>query len=729
MKQTRDIKRLLSKAAVAMLAIAIGGTGVPGCGDDPAPNFAWQTVLSELPGAALSVWGTSSRDVYVVGGDALDGSGPYALHYDGQRWSRLNTGLRDGTLWWVHGVAANAVFMVGTGGTVLRFDPTANRAERMTTPGNATLFGAWGPSANDVWAVGGDVNANTGVLWHFDGTAWANVALPAGVAAQAILYKVWGTAANDVWVVGANGTTLHYDGTAWTQVAVPTTARGPLFTVHGTPSLHVAVGGNASGILLEGQGMTWRQVDLDGAPRLAGVHIPTTGAGLAVGSQGSVYLRHNGSWRVVARPPRTELEFHAVWVEPGTGAVWAVGGQTQSTPLTDGIVYRFGVNLAPVTGIVTPPELTACPDARGTICTVYGSGVGGFNGDQRPVRESSMAWPMDMEFAPDGTPYVLDWNNHRVRRVTSMGTFETVIGVDLPGDGPPDGMDLVAPGAMGTTVALNHPTDLLFRDGLMTMVAWHNHKLRRFDPATGRVFVAMGRGPGAGGDGMPFGEATARLKQPSKAVYDAMGNLYVLDQGNGKIRRIDGATGVVSTITGMTNMGVARGYAGDGGPAAMAQFNWQGGENPEPQGGLAMGPDGNLYVADSENCRIRRLNLGVTPATIETVAGDGMCRFGGDDGPGAMASFNVPQDLEFGPDGNLYIADTNNHRVRTFDPRTGVVRTLAGTGARGYSGDRGPASMAQLWRPYGLAFNAMGDLYVCDTYNNRVRRIQLRGAQ
>ena len=719
--RTPLIHTLLSKAAVATLAVALGGASIAGCGDDPPPTYAWQTMLSGLPGAALSVWGTSSRDVYVVGADALDGSGPYALHFDGARWTRVNTGLRDGTLWWTYGTDANTVFMVGTNGIVLRYNPTTQRAERMTTPGRATLFGVWGAATNDVWAVGGDTTANTGVLWHYDGTAWREVTLPAGTASSAILYKVWGARANDVWVVGANGLTLHYDGTAWTRVEIPTTARGPLFTVHGSGTTRVAVGGNASGIVLEaGSDNRWRQIDVDGAPRFAGVYMPPSGGALAVGSQGAVYLRHQGNWRVVARPPRTELEFHAVWVEPGTGNVWAVGGQTQAMPLSDGIVYRFGTGVTASRDITTAPEITACPNEVGTICTVMGSGVSGFNGDGRGVRQSSLAWPMDMTFDPqDGTPYLLDWNNHRLRRVTRDGTFETVMGTDLPGDGPVDNGDLMEPGAMGTTVALNHPTDLIWtRDHRVLMVAWHNHKIRRFDPATGRVFVTLGRGPGAQGDGMPYTSPDARLKQPSKADWDAAGNLYILDQGNGRIRRIDAVTGVLSTLA-----GDGRGFAGDGGPAAMARFNWQAGENPEPEGGLAVGPDNKLYVSDSEISRIRRIDL--TTNTIETVVGDGMCRFGGDDGPGAMASLNVPQDIEFGPDGNLYIADGNNHRIRTWDPRTGILRTLAGTGARGYSGDRGPAREAQLWRPFGIEFDRVGNLFVCDTYNNRVRRIQL----
>ncbi len=705
------------RALVAGAYLAAAAVAVPGCADEPAPSFAWQTVLSGMPGAALSVWGTSARDVYVVGADARDGTGAWAVRFDGQRWNRIDTGLRGESLWWVHGVTPSQVYMVGTSGTVLRFDPTTGRTERMQTPGRATLFGVWGMAADDVWAVGGDPAGQTGALWHFDGRAWRDVALPDNLGASAILYKVWGRARDDVWVVGSNGTTIHWDGRAWSRVAIPTSARGPLFTVHGAGAQRYAVGGNASGILLEGDGAGWRQVDLFDSPRLAGVFAPSGGAPLAVGNEGSVYMRRAGSWRLVSRPPRTELDFHAVWIEPGTGAVWAVGGQVQSTPLVDGIVMRFGSGAAVPATMVTPPSLTECPTERGTICTWAGNGGAGFNGDGRPLRESSMYWPLDMAFAPDNTPYLIDWNNHKIRRPRRDGTLETVIGNDLPGDGPPDEGDLREPGAPGPTVALNHPTDLMFdSNNMLLMVAWHNHKIRRFDPATGRVFVTIGRGPGAMGDGGPA--AMALLKQPSKAVFDREGNFYILDQGNGTIRRV-ARDGTMSTIAGRLGM---RGFMGDGGPAAMARFNWQAGEYPDPEGGLAMGPDGMLYVADTGNHRIRRINLQM--GTIETFAGDGMYRFGGDDGPAARASFYSPQDIEFGPDGNLYVADSGNHRIRMIEMATGTVRTVAGTGAHGYSGDRGPAREAQLFRPFGIEFDRQGTLYVCDTLNNRIRFIR-----
>src|SRR5581483_6685245 len=151
--------------------------------------------------------------------------------------------------------------------------------------------------------------------------------------------------------------------------------------------------------------------------------------------------------------------------------------------------------------------------------------------------------------------------------------------------------------------------------------------------------------------------AMTLLKQPSKAAYDAQGNLYFTDQGNTRVRRI-GTDGMVSTVVGD---GMRR-FAGDGGPPLMASINLQGGENPEPEGALVFDGRGRLFIADTDNNRIRMVDF--TANTITTIAGTGTAGFSGDNGPAAMAQFNSPRDLEMGPDGQLYIADTNNHRVR-----------------------------------------------------------------
>jgi DNA-binding beta-propeller fold protein YncE len=334
-----------------------------------------------------------------------------------------------------------------------------------------------------------------------------------------------------------------------------------------------------------------------------------------------------------------------------------------------------------------------------------------------------MYWPVDVEFSATDQPFVLDWNNHKVRRVNADDTFETVVGTEIPGDGDPMMADLVPPGALGTTDALNHPTDLLFRpDGRLLVCAWHNHKLREWDPTTGLVTVISGRGPGFMGDGGPA--AMALLKQPSKFAFDPQGNLYFVDQGNRRIRRI-GTDGVIQTIagTGMPSTGTHLENNGDGGPPAMATFTWQTGENPEPEGAIAIDAAGKLYIADSEGYRIRMIDL--VANQITTIAGTGEAGFAGDGGPATAAQINAPRDLEIGPDGDLYIADTNNHCVRAINLTSGIIRTVAGTcGQYGYSGDLGTATAARLYRPFGVAFDHAGNLYVSDTYNNRIRRVQ-----
>lgn len=710
-----QIQRRRWARALGAIALSLGTAGTTGCTGDPAPSFVWQGMQRDLPGAMLSVWGRSATDVWSVGADARDGSGPMAIHYDGTRWTRLDTGLRAGALWWVYGTTPDTVWMVGEGGVVLRHNPQSGHTEKLATPGTATLFGVWGASNQDVWAVGGDTAMNTGVLWHFDGTSWSNVSLPGDLGSRVILYKVWGDSARNVWACGSNGTTLHFDGTTWAEVAIPESARGPLFTVAGHGSDLYAVGGNASGIILENHGNGWTQATVDDAPRLSGVFAPATGSPLAVGNSGALWQRRDGRWQQVARPPRTDLDFHSVWVDP-SGAVWAVGGDIQSSALTKGVVYRFGERVT-TSAVQTPASLTECPNEIGTICTLIGTGEAGWNGDGHDARQTLLYWPMDVTFSPSGQLYFLDWNNHMVRRVRADGTIETVVGTPEPGDGPPDFSDLMEPGAPGTTVSLNHPTDLHFMpNGRLLIVAWHNHKLREWDPATGLTTVTVGRGSGYV-DG-PL--AMARLKQESKAVLSpARDFLYVLDQGNGRVRRIDLAAQTISTIAGIGG----RGFAGDGGPALMAQFNWQGGENPEPEGGLTIDPTGRyLFISDTGNQRIRRIDL--TAGTISTIAGTGEYGFGGDGGLATMARLNAPEDLELGPDGRLWVADTNNHRIRAIDLTTGLITTEVGTGTRGFAGDRGPANMAELYRPYGIAFDATGNLYVSDSLNNRVRRVQ-----
>ncbi|MBA3542737.1 MAG: hypothetical protein H0T79_24180, partial [Deltaproteobacteria bacterium] len=251
-------------------------------------------------------------------------------------------------------------------------------------------------------------------------------------------------------------------------------------------------------------------------------------------------------------------------------------------------------------------------------------------------------------------------------------------------------------------------------DGGIMMMAWHNHKLRRVDPVTGKVRIVAGAGAGFGGDGGP--QAACLFKQPKSLVRDAAGNYYIGDQQNFRVRKIDTA-GNVSTIVGVGT----KGSLGDGGLALQAELNWEAGSNPEPSGGLAV-TDTKLYVADTLSNKIRVVDL--TTNIITTLAGTGAEGYSGDGGAALEATLRAPHELEIGPDGDLYVADTDNNVIRAINLTSGEIRTVAGNGELGIDAEDGKlATETTLRRPFGLEFDPDGNLYIMDTINSRILKV------
>jgi DNA-binding beta-propeller fold protein YncE len=213
----------------------------------------------------------------------------------------------------------------------------------------------------------------------------------------------------------------------------------------------------------------------------------------------------------------------------------------------------------------------------------------------------------------------------------------------------------------------------------------------------------------------------ALFRQPVDASYDLDGNLYIADQANGRIRMLD-TDGIVTSIAGDGNLpmeGVED--VGDGGPAIEAQFSWQRGSNPNPSGGI-LWHDGMLYVSDTERDAIRVIDL--ETGIIDAFAGTGEAGADGDGGPAIDAQLNAPRDLEIGPDGRLYFADTDNSKIRAIDLESGIIETVVGTGELGREDEEGlPADEVILRRPFGLAFDPDGNLYVLDTLNSRIVKV------
>jgi sugar lactone lactonase YvrE len=338
-------------------------------------------------------------------------------------------------------------------------------------------------------------------------------------------------------------------------------------------------------------------------------------------------------------------------------------------------------------------------DTGGVIRTVAGSNQRGFSGDGGSATSAAFDQPRAAAVGPDGSVYIADTFNHRIRRVDPSGAVMTIVGTGGPsfsGDGGP---------AAAATLNLPHGVAVDATGAGLYVADTGNHRVRRVDLATGIIVTfAGGPAPGAGGDGGP---ATAAQLQDPKGVYAApSGDLYIADSGNERIRRVDRA----GTITTLAGTGVT-GFSGDGGPAAAAQF-----DGPRS---LAMDGADNLYVADDNNDRVRRID----PAgVITTVAGSGVEGFAGDGGPAGAAQLNHPRGVTVDGRGVLFIADSMSHRIRRVDP-SGVISTVAGCGRQGYGGDGGPATVARLFEPRGVAVDATGRLFVADTYNDRIRLV------
>ena len=326
------------------------------------PPRAWAVVASGLDEAVTSVSGSSAADVWAVGADV--GNGPLVLHFDGTAWSRVPAGTK-GNLWWSHTFSNGTALFGGTRGTILLWDGRAMK--RQVTPGLArqTVFGIWGATPDDVWAVGAGTSGRRGFLWHFDGTEWSETPLPADVPVTNVetpgLFKVWGSGANDVWAVGGDGLVLHKGAAGWERRDLG--RHDTLLTVGGGGGRVYISGGGSLAALLELDGTTWQDVSPTSVGLLQGVAGSATDA-WASGEHGALFERTSTGWAPVNSGLGLDIEsLHSVWVDPA-GNVWAAGGNVLTT-LNKGALIRFAVKAAP--GYVQPekprPPDVVCPTA------------------------------------------------------------------------------------------------------------------------------------------------------------------------------------------------------------------------------------------------------------------------------------------------------------------------------------------------------------------------------
>jgi sugar lactone lactonase YvrE len=446
-------------------------------------------------------------------------------------------------------------------------------------------------------------------------------------------------------------------------------------------------------------------------------------AGVAIDTTGNLYIADSGNQRI------RRITGGVIITIAGTGTAGYSGDNGAATSALLNAPQGLAVDIAgnlyfADSGNNVIRKITTPSSTSGIIYTVAGNGQrGNYSGNGSPLTAEFNA-PVGVAVDTLGNVYVADTNNQLVREISASGIVTTIAGTGAAG--------YSGDGIAAASAQLNYPTYLgLDSVGQLYIDDSKNARVRKILP-NGIIATLVGGSGGGVGLGVPAGIAL-----------DASSNIYVTDSGNSRVLKVT-TTGGVTIIAGS---GV-RYYLGTGGPAIASQLSQPEGLAVDPGGNLyiadvglgviqrvangvistvasATGPagvavdgSGNVYIADATGSYVTRFTAGVKT----TLAGTGTAGYSGDGGAAASAQLNQPAAVTFDLAGNVYIADTANNRVRKINT-SGIIFTLAGTGAAGFSGDTGSALSAQLNQPTGLALDASGNLYIADAGNNRVRKL------
>ncbi len=426
--------------------------------------------------------------------------------------------------------------------------------------------------------------------------------------------------------------------------------------------------------------------------------------GVALDVSGNLYIADQGNNRI----RRVDTNGMIATIA-GSGAQGYEGDEGQATAAT---LYRpMSVTVDGPGNLYIADEGNNCirkVDQNGIITTLAGNGTEGYSGDNGPATLAQLRYPSGVTTDVFGSLYIADQGNNRIRGIkgafVTEDTFDiimTVAGSGLQGYSGDGGLSTEAQLNRPSGAAVDASNNIYIADNL-------SHRVRKVD-TNGTITTVAGNGTGGySGDGRSATEA--ELYHPSGVAVDALGSLYIADDYNSCVRKVD-RNGVITTVAGNGDWG----YRGDGGPATQAQLN-----SPKS---VAVDIWGNLYIVDQGNHRIRKVDAN---GIITTVAGNGTRGYAGDGGPAVQAEFWYPGDIAVDALHNLYIVDWGNSRIRKVDAN-GIIMTVAGNGRSGYTGNGGPATQASLNGPNAVTVDHLGNLYIADTNNHLIRRVDTNG--
>jgi sugar lactone lactonase YvrE len=689
---------LAGAGGAATLSVGVSGTG----------PFSYQWYFN---GAPASINGTITT---VAGGGAGDGdaatkaplNGPYGLAVDGagnffiveSGDSRIRKVGTNGIITTVAGKGAAGYSGDGAAAT----NATLNNPAGAAVDGAGNLFIA-DTRNNRIRRV--DTN---GIITTVAGEGAAGYSGDGGAATSASLKApndVTADAAGNLFIADTGNNRIRKVGTNGiiTTVASPVSLSFPAgLTVDGAGNLFIADNGNnrirrvdTNGIITtvagngtqgySGDGRTATNASLDSPSRLA------------MDGAGNLFIADNGNNRI-----RRVDTNGIITTVAGKGAAGYSGDGAAATNAT--LYYPYGVAVDAAGNLLiadTSNSRIRKVDINGIITTVAGNGTSGYWGDGGPATSASLN-AIGIAVDAAANLFISDALGDRIRKVGTNGIISTAAGngtQGYSGDGGP-----------ATNASLYFPCNAaLDVAGNFFIADYYNNCIRKVG-TNGIISTAAGKGAaGYSGDGAAA--TNAKLNNPAGAAVDAAGNLFIADQSNNRIRKVD-TNGIITTVAGEG----AAGYSGDGGAATTASLN--------APNDVAVDAAGNLFIADFANFRIRKVG---TNGIITTVAGRGTRAYSGDGGAATSASLSGVEGVKVDAAGNLFIADTGNNRIRKVGTN-GIISTVAGNGTQSYSGDDGPATNASFNFPSSLALDAVGNLFIADSENYRVRKITASNA-
>ena len=331
-----------------------------------------------------------------------------------------------------------------------------------------------------------------------------------------------------------------------------------------------------------------------------------------------------------------------------------------------------------------------------TITTIAGNGTGGFYGDGGVATNAELYVPGQLIVDENGNIYLTDASNNRIRKINnSTGFISTVAGNGTAGY---NGDNIAA-----TNATLDHPSGIaLDKSGNIFVTDFFNNRVRKITTSGVISTIAGNGGVGFSGDNVQATSAT--IGDPLGIDLDTSGNIYFTD-GNQRVRKVS-TSGIITTVAGNGSAG----YGGDGGQATLTMLH-----NPH---GIHVDCEGNIYIADMDNRRVRKVS---PTGEISTIAGDGLSGYSGD-GFNATSARIYPTDIVKDKFGNIFVSDFGSSTIRRISVDN-IITTIVGNGIMGYNGDNISATNCKLYQPFGVALDTCENIYIADSYNHRIRKV------